>query len=238
MEMQRHSGGKLSPEEAERLEICEATIDSGLKTFWEVGVALAEVRDKRLWYGAYASFTEYLDKKWHLRRSYAGSLMLAADIRMELAERVAERREKLRAARPAEAPEPEADDDLPPFDLPDSVESACALRKLDTEDKIRVLEELKSSELPASKSNIKQVVDQILPPSPKIPKLSYGTIRNSIDAIVRQAEFFDSLDPDRIGELFQSPEHREQAVGALKKMVDILENRLAVPDDDEDEENC
>ena len=69
MEMQRHSGGKLSPEEAERLEICEATIDSGLKTFWEVGVALAEVRDKRLWYGAYASFTEYLDKKWHLRRS-------------------------------------------------------------------------------------------------------------------------------------------------------------------------
>ena len=234
MEMQRHSGGKLSPEEAERLEICEATIDSGLKTFWEVGVALAEVRDKRLWYGAYASFTEYLDKKWHLRRSYAGSLMLAADIRMELAERVAERREKLRAARPVEAPEPEADDDLPPFDLPDSVESACALRKLDTEDKIRVLEELKSRELPASKS--KQVVDQILPPSPKIPKLSYGTIRNSIDAIVRQAEFFDSLDPDRIGELFQSPEHREQAVGALKKMVGILENRLAVPDDDE--ENC
>ena len=139
---------------------------------------------------------------------------------------------------PAEAPEPEADDDLPPFDLPDSVESACALRKLDTEDKIRVLEELKSRELPASKSNIKQVVDQILPPSPKIPKLSYGTIRNSIDAIVRQAEFFDSLDPDRIGELFQSPEHREQAVGALKKMVGILENRLAVPDDDEDEENC
>lgn len=46
MEMQRHSGGKLSPEEAERLEICEATIDSGLKTFWEVGVALAEVRDQ------------------------------------------------------------------------------------------------------------------------------------------------------------------------------------------------
>ena len=238
MEIQRHSGGKLSPEEAERLEICEATIDSGLKTFWEVGVALAEVRDKRLWYGAYASFTEYLDKKWHLRRSYAGSLMLAADIRMELAERVAERREKLRAARPAEAPEPEADDDLPPFDLPDSVESACALRKLDTEDKIRVLEELKSRELPASKSNIKQVVDQILPPSPKIPKLSYGTIRNSIDAIVRQAEFFDALDPDRSGEFFQAPEHREQAVGALKKMVGILENRLAVPDDDEDEENC
>ena len=112
------------------------------------------------------------------------------------------------------------------------------MRKLDTEDKIRVLEELKSRELPASKSNIKQVVDQILPPSPKIPKLSYGTIRNSIDAIVRQAEFFDSLDPDRIGELFQSPEHREQAVGALKKMVGILEKRLAVPDDDEDGENC
>ena len=226
MEMQRHSGGKLSPEEAERLEICEATIDSGLKTFWEVGVALAEVRDKRLWYGAYASFTEYLDKKWHLRRSYAGSLMLAADIRMELAERGAERREKLRAARPAEAPEPEADDDLPPFDLPDSVESACALRKLDTEDKIRVLEELKSRELPASKSNM------------KLPQLTSRTLRNSIDASVRPAEFIDSLAPDRSGEFFQSPEHREQAVGALKKMVGILENRLAVPDDDEDEENC
>lgn len=205
MEMQRHSGGKLSPEEAERLEICEATIDSGLKTFWEVGVALAEVRDKRLWYGAYASFTEYLDKKWHLRRSYAGSLMLAADIRMELAERVAERREKLRAARPAEAPEPEADDDLPPFDLPDSVESACALRKLDTEDKIRVLEELKSRELPASKSNIKQVVDQILPPSPKIPKLSYGTIRNSIDAIGPAGGVFRFAGPGPDRRIFPVP---------------------------------
>lgn len=99
MEIRRRSGGRLSPEEAERLEICETAIDSGLKTFWEVGIALAEVRDKRLWYGSYASFTEYLDKRWHLRRSYAGSLILAADIRMELADRVEVRREKLRAAR-------------------------------------------------------------------------------------------------------------------------------------------
>lgn len=97
------SGGRLSPEEAERLEICETAIDSGLKTFWEVGIALAEVRDKRLWYGSYASFTEYLDKRWHLRRSYAGSV-LAADIRMELADRVEERREKLRAAVPPKPP--------------------------------------------------------------------------------------------------------------------------------------
>ena len=227
MEIRRRSGGRLSPEEAERLEICETAIDSGLKTFWEVGIALAEVRDKRLWYGSYASFTEYLDKRWHLRRSYAGSLILAADIRMELADRVEERREKLRSARSAEAFVTAGEDDPPPFDLPDSVESACALGKLNTDDRVRVLEELKSRELPASKANIRQVADQILPSPPKVRKLSYGMIRSGIDAIVRQAEFFDALSPDRIGELFQSPGQREQAVEALKKMADILEKHPA-----------
>lgn len=233
MEIQRRSGGKLSPEDAERLEICETAIDSGLKTFWEVGIALAEVRDKRLWYGSYASFTEYLDKKWHLRRSYAGSLILAADVRMELAGKAEERREQLRAVRSAEVL-PEEEDEQPPFDLPDSVESACALGKLNTDDRIRVLEELKSRELPASKGNIKQIVNQIMPSPPKIQKLSYSTIRNGIDAIVRQAEFFDTLNPDRLNEWFQQPGQREQTVEALKKMVGILEKQSTLPDEEQE----
>ena len=146
---------------------------------------------------------------------------------MELADRVEERREKLRAARSVEASVTAGEDDPPPFDLPDSVESACALGKLNTDDRVRVLEELKSRELPASKANIRQVADQILPSPPKVRKLSYGMIRSGIDAIVRQAEFFDALSPDRIGELFQSPGQREQAVEALKKMADILEKHPA-----------
>lgn len=83
-----------------------------MKTFWEVGIALAEVRDKRLWYGSYASFTEYLDKRWHLRRSYAGSLILAADIRMELADRVEEAPGEAAFRRSAEASVTAGEDDL------------------------------------------------------------------------------------------------------------------------------
>ena len=142
---------------------------------------------------------------------------------MELAGLAEECKEQLRSTRSDETLMTDEEEDLPSFDLPDSVESACALGKLNIDDRVRVLEELKSREMPASKSNIKQIVDQLLPSPLKVQKLSYSTIRNGIDAIVRQAEFFDTLNPDRISEWFQQPGQREQTVEALKKMIGILE---------------
>lgn len=78
--------------------------------------------------------------------SYAGSLILAADIRMELAGLAEECKEQLRSTRSDETLMTDEEEDLSSFDLPDSVESACALGKLNIDDRVRVLEELKPRE--------------------------------------------------------------------------------------------
>ena len=154
---------------------------------------------------------------------------------MELAGLAEECKEQLRSTCSDETLMTDEEEDLPSFDLPDSVESACALGKLNIDDRVRVLEELKSREMPAGKSNIKQIVDQLLPSPPKVQKLSYSTIRNGIDAIVRQAEFFDTLNPDRISEWFHQPGQREQTVEALKKMIGILEKQSVFSDEEAQE---
>lgn len=66
--------------ERERIALFDAerTIDRGLKTFVEVGTALAEIRDGRLYRSGYATFEEYLDQRWQLTRRRAYQLIEAA----------------------------------------------------------------------------------------------------------------------------------------------------------------
>jgi hypothetical protein len=58
-----------------RLENCEHVIRRGLKTFVEVGVALAEVRDSRLYRERYWNFADYCDRRWKLSRPRAYQLI-------------------------------------------------------------------------------------------------------------------------------------------------------------------
>ena len=53
----------LSQPEGERLAQCEATIRRGLHTFVEVGQALAEIRDSRLYRATHETFATYLDDR-------------------------------------------------------------------------------------------------------------------------------------------------------------------------------
>jgi phage N-6-adenine-methyltransferase len=68
----------LSFEEAQRLEACETTIARGLNTFVEVGNALAEVRDGKLYRETYKTFEDYCRERWSLERRHAYRLMDAA----------------------------------------------------------------------------------------------------------------------------------------------------------------
>ena len=70
----------LSFEEAQRLEACETTIARGLHTFVEVGNALAEVRDGKLYRETYKTFEDYCRNKWGMVASRARQLMAAAEI--------------------------------------------------------------------------------------------------------------------------------------------------------------
>src|SRR5438093_10102446 len=72
--------GPLSPSEAERLTDCEAVIGRGLKSFVEVGSALLEISDKRLYRATHATFKAYVEDKWKLKVRRAYQLCEAAEV--------------------------------------------------------------------------------------------------------------------------------------------------------------
>lgn len=69
----------LTAAEAERLSALEARIEAGLTTFVEVGNALAEVRDARLYRERWGTFERYLTERWGLSRRRGYQLIEAAE---------------------------------------------------------------------------------------------------------------------------------------------------------------
>ncbi len=63
-----------------RLEELEKTIARGKKTFVEVGMALAEIRDLRLYKREYSGFEEYCREKWGWSKPYCTQLITAAAV--------------------------------------------------------------------------------------------------------------------------------------------------------------
>ena len=66
--------------EAELLELgsLEATVERGLRAFWEIGQALRQIRDKRLYRQDYPTFEEYCITRWEMSRRSAYQLINAA----------------------------------------------------------------------------------------------------------------------------------------------------------------
>lgn len=62
-----------------RLSECEGIIERGLSTFVEVGNALLEIRDSRLYRESHATFEEYCRKRWGMARQRAHQLIGAAE---------------------------------------------------------------------------------------------------------------------------------------------------------------
>jgi hypothetical protein len=70
----------LSTVEVDRLAELEQVVDRGLQTFVEVGQALAEIRDARLYRSTHDTFDEYLRERWSISRSRAHRLIEAAEV--------------------------------------------------------------------------------------------------------------------------------------------------------------
>jgi phage N-6-adenine-methyltransferase len=70
----------LTVVEQGRLEHNEAIIEKGLNTFVDVGNALAEIRDGKLYRDTHSTFEDYCQERWGLRRSYAYEIMDAASV--------------------------------------------------------------------------------------------------------------------------------------------------------------
>lgn len=63
-----------------RLVELEQTIERGLTTFVEVGLALLEIRDSRLYRQTHGTFEEYCRERWGWKRGYADHQIRAAQI--------------------------------------------------------------------------------------------------------------------------------------------------------------
>jgi hypothetical protein len=71
---------RLEPVERTRLAELEAVVDAGLETFVQVGLALREIRDARLYRDTHATFGDYLDERWNMSRSRGYRLIDAAQV--------------------------------------------------------------------------------------------------------------------------------------------------------------
>ena len=74
----------VSENETARLGELETAIERGLKTFVEVGNALLEIRDARLYRAAHGTFEEYCRERWGMQRNYANKMISAAEVATNL----------------------------------------------------------------------------------------------------------------------------------------------------------
>lgn len=72
--------GRLTAAETDHLARCETTIERGLGAFMEVGAALLDVRDNRLYRTDYPTFEAYCAERWGISRPRAYELMTAAEV--------------------------------------------------------------------------------------------------------------------------------------------------------------
>ena len=74
----------LSGSERKSLRRCERTIEKNLRSFIEVGNALAEIRDQRLYRAEFGRFEDYCQERWGMDRRYANRLVQASKTATDL----------------------------------------------------------------------------------------------------------------------------------------------------------
>ena len=70
----------LTPGEKRHLGALEKRIERGMSVFREVGEALAEIRDGRLYRETHATFDQYVRERWQFDRQRAYQLIGAAEV--------------------------------------------------------------------------------------------------------------------------------------------------------------
>lgn len=75
---------ELTTTEHSRLIELESVVKQGLETFIDVGFALMEIRDSRLYRDDYSTFEVYCQSKWHMTRRNANRLIAAGEVAVNL----------------------------------------------------------------------------------------------------------------------------------------------------------
>ena len=70
----------LTDAEALELSSLEAKVERSLKAFWEIGQALRQIRDRRLYRQDFSTFEDYCTNRWEMSRRWAYQLIEAATV--------------------------------------------------------------------------------------------------------------------------------------------------------------
>lgn len=70
----------LTISKSAELATCERTIEVGLQAFYEVGQALANIREKRLYRAEYRTFEDYCRMRWQMSKRHVNRLIGASDV--------------------------------------------------------------------------------------------------------------------------------------------------------------
>jgi hypothetical protein len=89
------------------MEANEQIIEHGLQTFYEVGGALATIRDDRLYRSTHDTFEDYCRERWGMSRRYANLLIVSSDVVANLGTMVPMLPTSERQVRPLSVLEPE-----------------------------------------------------------------------------------------------------------------------------------
>lgn len=100
----------LTASECTALAEHEAVIERGIQTFYEVGMALASIRNQKLYRAEHSTFEEYAEKRWQMSRPRAYELMAAAEVVSGMPDTVQPVANARQASELARVPEPERAD--------------------------------------------------------------------------------------------------------------------------------
>ena len=76
----RDSMKEITRSEEKELQINEEIIERGIKSFVDVGQALGEIRNRKLWRGGFDCFNDYLKGRWGFGTSYASRLITGSEV--------------------------------------------------------------------------------------------------------------------------------------------------------------
>lgn len=74
----------LDKQERDRLQELESTIKKNLRAFYEVGRALSEIRDSRLYRETHKTFEKYCQDRWDMKKAHAYRMIEAASVQENL----------------------------------------------------------------------------------------------------------------------------------------------------------
>jgi phage N-6-adenine-methyltransferase len=74
----------LSADEQSRLQQHEEVIERGLKTFYDVGSALLDIRKSRLYRQQYSTFEAYCEQRWGMSKTHANRIIESAEVAANL----------------------------------------------------------------------------------------------------------------------------------------------------------